>query len=147
MIELLLVIAVLAILAVISIPAIASVRRSAAIQNARHAVESTLSLARATAVQYGRPVVLRIDAVGERVWIEVDTTVAGTGGAVDTVGLFELSDELRVDLESDRATLCFDGRGIGTTGAACPLAGAQIVLTREGRADTIAVSPLGRVLP
>ncbi len=147
MIELVLVTAVIAILAVISIPATSRIRAAAAVQNARHGVESTLALARASAIQYGRPSVFRIDAAGERVWVEVDTTVAGSGAALDTVGLYHLYDELRVDLESDRTALCFDGRGIATTGTVCALAGAQIVLSREGSVHAITVSATGRVVP
>ncbi len=90
---------------------------------------------------------LRLDAAGERIWVEVDTTVAGGAGAVDTLGLFHFSDAMAVDLQSDRSSLCFDGRGIGAIGASCPEAGATVVLALKDRADTVVVSPLGRVLP
>lgn len=138
---------VLAVVTSFAVPAVGRMRVAAAVQNARHAVESALSLARASAIQYGRPSILRIDAARDRVWVAVDTTVAGTGAALDTVRIFNLADELRVDLESDRAALCFDGRGIGTTGTACPAAGAVITLTREGKTGVVRVSPTGRVLP
>ena len=138
---------VLGIVTAFALPAIGRIRAAAALQNARHAVESALSLARASAIQYGRPSMVRFDAATERVWVEVDTTVAGTGGAVDTVRVFDLAGELQVDLESDRTALCFDGRGIGTTGTGCPAAGAVITLEREGRIGIVRVSPTGRVLP
>jgi prepilin-type N-terminal cleavage/methylation domain-containing protein len=145
--ELVVVLAIAATLAAMALPAVARVRTSAALQNARHAVVSTLALARATAIRYGRPVVVRVDPAADRLWIEADTTVSGGGAAADTVRTLYLSDEWRVDLESDRAAICFDGRGLGTTAAECPLPGATLVLAREGRADTVRVSAVGRVVP
>lgn len=147
MLELILVLVVLAIVAAFAIPAVGGMRTAAAVQNGRHGVESALSLARAAAIQYGRPAVLRIDPVGELLRVEVDTTVAGTGTALDTVRVFPLGDELQVDLETDRLALCFDGRGIGTTGTPCPVAGAVITVTRAGKMEVVRVSATGRVLP
>lgn len=145
--ELILVLVVMAIVAAFAIPAVGAMRTAAAVQNGRHGVESALSLARAAAIQYGRPSVLHIDPAGERLWVEVDTTVAGTGTALDTVRVFAIGEELQVDLESDRLALCFDGRGIGTTGTPCPAAGAVITLTRAGKMAIVRVSATGRVLP
>ncbi len=146
LIELLLVIAVLAATFTIALPAIARMRVAASVQNSKAAVVSALSLARATAMRYGRPAVLRIDAAGDRVWVEVDTTSVGDGTAVDTLGSFDFAAKLNDDLMSDRTSLCFDGRGVGTTSTTCPLAGGEIVVRRQTRADTVVVSPLGRVL-
>ncbi len=146
LIELLLVIAVLAATSTIALPAIARMRVAASVQNSKAAVVSSLSLARATAMRYGRPAVLRIDAAGDRVWVEVDTTSVGDGTVVDTLGSFDFAAKLNVDLMSDRTSFCFDGRGVGTTSTTCPLAGAEIVVRRQTRADTVVVSPLGRVL-
>ncbi len=122
-------------------------RVAASVQNSKAAVVSAISLARATAMRYGRPAVLQIDAAGDRVWVEVDTTLVGDGSAVATLGRFDFAAKLNVDLSSNRAALCFDGRGIGTTSATCPLAGAEIVVRRQTRAVTVVVSRLGRVLP
>ncbi len=121
-------------------------RVDASVQNSKAAVVSALSLARATAMRYGRPAGLQIDAAGDRVWVEVDTTSVGDGTAVDTLGSFDFAAKLNVDLMSDRTSFCFDGRGVGTTSTTCPLAGGEIVVRRQTRADTVVVSPLGRVL-
>lgn len=145
--ELVLVLVVMAIVAAFALPAVGAMRRSAAVQNGRHAVESALSVARASAIQYGRPAILRIDAAGDRLWVEADTTVAGTGIALVTVRVFAVGADLAVDLEADRTALCFDGRGIGTTGAACPAAGAVITVRKAGKMAVVRVSATGRVLP
>ncbi len=129
----------------IAMPAIGRGRVSAAVHNAKYVVVSNLSLARATAMRFGRPSVVRLDSFRERIWIEVDTTVAGTG-VVDSLAYFDLANDLQVNLESNRSSLCFDGRGVGTTTADCPEGGAIIVLSLAGRADTVVVSALGRVV-
>lgn len=129
----------------IVIPPIGKARLDAAVHNARYAVISTISLARATAIRFGRRAVLRLDADGDQIWIEIDTTMAATG-AVDTLAFLSLRDDMSVDLQSDRAALCFDGRGIGVTGVECPQTGATIVLALGGRADTVQVSPSGWLL-
>ncbi len=146
LIELILVIVLLIVASAIAIPPLGRMRVTAGIHNGKHAVISTLSLARATAIRYGRPAVLRIDASGDRVWVEVDTSVAGTGARRDTLGIFNLNADLAVDLQSDRSTLCFTSRGIGTTNGICPVAGARIVLSLADQADTLNVSALGRVI-
>ncbi len=144
--ELMFAIIVAVLVYMIAIPAIGKARVSASVHNSRRVVVSTISLARATAIRYGRPAVLYFDSDGDRLWIEADTTVAGSGAAVDTVGLYRMADEFNVDLQSNRASICFDGRGLGTTGAECPVAGAVIVLSLKDRADTVNVTPLGRVV-
>ena len=129
----------------IALPAIARTRVSASVHNSRFVVESSVSLARATAMRYGRPAVLRFDSVRDQLWVVVDTSMVGSA-ALDTLGYFDIRAEFNVDLESNRQALCFNGRGIGTTGAVCPQAGAVITLALSGRADTVLVTPLGRVV-
>ncbi len=145
LLELLIVVVMLGLVYGVVMPPIARARLEAAVHNARYEVVSTISLARATAIRYGRRAVLRIDAEGDRLWIEVDTTVAATG-AVDTLGLSSLGADLRADLQSNRSALCFDGRGIGVTGVECPNTGARIVVKVGERVDTVRVSPSGWLL-
>ena len=130
----------------IAMPAIARTRISASVHNSRHTVASAIHLTRAMAMRFGRPAVLQLDADRDRVWVEADTTFAGGGAVVDTLGFFDLAEAYDVNLRSNREALCFDAQGIGTTGAACPTAGAVIVLSLRGRSDTLVVTPLGRVL-
>ncbi len=106
-----LVVLVLGIVAAVALPPVGRAMIAASVQNARHVVISTISLARASAMRYGRPVVLHLDSGGERVWVEADTTLSGTGTAIDTIGLFYLEADLDVDLEANRSALCFDARG------------------------------------
>jgi prepilin-type N-terminal cleavage/methylation domain-containing protein len=146
LIEIVIVVVMLALVYAVAVPAIARTRVSASVHNARHVMVSSIALARTTAIRFGRTAVLHLDEENDRVWVEADTTMAGTGADVVTLGYFDFSKELDVDLESNRSSLCFNGRGIGTTGAECPQPGGVIVLTLRGRAEVVYVSPTGRVL-
>ncbi len=145
LVEILLVIIILGVASAIAVPPLGRMRVSASVQNARSSVISVVSLGRATAMNYGRPATVHLDSNADRVWVEVDTTLAGDGSAVDTLGLLHLNDGLRVDLRSNRSAVCFDSQGIGTTNDECPVAGAQIILSLSDKADTVTVTTLGRI--
>ena len=145
LLEALLAIMLLTLVSAIGLPALADTRVRASVHNSKHAVLSSIALARTAAIRFGRPAVLRLDSRSDRVWVEVDTTLAG-GGAKDTLNLIHLGQELSVDLTSNRTGICFNGRGIGTTGSDCPSAGGVIILSMGGRADTVFIGPLGRVV-
>jgi Tfp pilus assembly protein FimT len=129
----------------IAVPSVMNARVSAAVHNAKYSVVSSVQLARATAIRYGRPAVLRIDSSEDRVWVEVDTTVAGAG-VMDTLGSVYLGAEFNVEVKSNRTGLCYNGRGIATTGTSCPTAGGVIIVALRSKADTIVISTVGRVM-
>jgi prepilin-type N-terminal cleavage/methylation domain-containing protein len=131
----------------VALPAIGRTRVSASVHNSRYVVESSIALARATAIRFGRTAQLHLDSAADRVWVEADTTLAGSGGEAVRLGYFDIAGEYNVDLQSNRNVLCFNSRGIGTTGASCPQTGATVVLSMQGRADTVRVSPTGWILP
>lgn len=139
------VLAMVAVVYAIAVPAIGRTRVSASVHNARHALVASISLTRATAIRFGRSAELHLDNEHDRVWVEVDTAMGGSGDPV-TLGHFNFAEELNVDLESNRASLCFNSRGIGTTSSTCSQPGAVIKLAVGGRADVVYVSPTGRVL-
>ena len=51
-----------------------------------------------------------------------------------------------VDVTSSESLFCFDSRGIAGSGAGCASSAAKLVFTRAGRRDSVAVTPLGKVL-
>jgi hypothetical protein len=135
----------MAVIYAIALPAIGRTRVAAARHNARHALVSSISLARATAIRFGRTAVLHLDSDHDRVWVEADTTMAGTGEVV-ALGYFDFAEDLKVDLQSNRSSLCFNGRGIGTTSATCTQPGALIALIITDRIERVYVTPTGFVL-
>jgi prepilin-type N-terminal cleavage/methylation domain-containing protein len=145
LIEVLIAILLVALVYAVAVPSLASTRVRAAVHNSKHVVLSSISLARSSAIRFGRPAVLVLDSRGDRIWVEVDTALVA-GGPKDTLNLVDLGQELDVDLKSNRSSVCFNGRGIGTTGAACPWAGGLIIVSSGSQADTVLLSPVGRVV-
>ena len=142
LIEMLIVITVMGVLATILMPSMVTSFRQRATRGAVDRLAMTHSLARATAVRFGRVAELHIDAANGRFWVEVDTS--GTG-IRDTVGL--MNDVAgQVTMSSDRSLLCFDSRGLTTTRNACESGDALVQFSMQGRTGTFQTTVLGKVL-
>ena len=128
----------------IAAPPLASTYERTASRTARDQFVSTHSLARSMAVRYGRVAELHIDASGARFWVEVDTS--SIGGMNARVGVTKDLNAAKVLLTSDRSMLCFDVRGLPTTRGACEAADATLTFSVEGKADTVKITALGKVL-
>jgi type II secretion system protein H len=131
------------IMAVIS-PSLSRAFRRTGVRAAVDEFASTHSLARSAAVRYGRLAELHIDVAGSAFWVEVDTSSAG--GVMDTVGVVKYQRGNDVTIESTRALLCFDARGLPTTRGACEAPDAQVIFASGSRVDTVTITALGRVL-
>ena len=101
------------------------------------------SLARSSAIHYGRVAELHIDTLGSRFWVAVDTN---GNGVRDTVGFLRDMAADGVLTASNRTLLCFDARGIASSSGTCEAGDATVVFTRSGKADTVRVTTLGKVL-
>ncbi len=101
------------------------------------------SLARSTALRYGRVAELHIVGAASRFWVEVDTSGSGQRARVGLV--HDLADG-GVRMVSSRSLLCFDARGLATTSRACQPGDATVVFAMAARVDTVRVTTLGRVL-
>jgi Tfp pilus assembly protein FimT len=144
-VELILVVVLIGILAGIALPTLGRIRTSAALRNGRAALTSALATARSAATRWGRTSVLRIDADADALWVVVDTSDTGSGADTVVLTRFDLRSDMGLDLRSDRAALCFDSRGVGTTAAACPATGARLILVYGAVADTLLVNVAGRL--
>ncbi len=142
LIEMLTVITLMGVLTAIVMPSMVTAFRQRATRGAVDRLAMTHSLARATAIRFGRVAELRIDAGAGRFWVTVDTS--GTG-ILDTVGF--INDVAgQVTMSSDRSLLCFDSRGLTTTRNACESGDALVQFSLGGRTDTFQTTPLGKVL-
>ncbi len=130
--------------AAIAASPLASTYERMATRTGRDQFVTTHSLARSMAVRYGRVAELHIDAAGARFWVEVDTS--SIGGMNARVGVTKDLSAAKVLLTSDRSILCFDIRGLPTTRGACEAADATLTFSVEGKADTVKISALGKVL-
>jgi len=103
------------------------------------------SLARATAIRYGRVAQLHVDAAARRFWIEVDTSADDVGQRA-TIWYDRTLDDPGVQISSDRSLLCFDARGLAYDVDPCEPGDAQLVFTVLDAADTVHTTVLGKVL-
>ncbi len=143
--EVIIVVSFIGLLAGITFPRIADVQTRFAVRGAVTTFMSAHSLARATAIRQGGVAELHIDATNDLLWVEVDTTLNGTG-VMDTVGVvIDLGDQ-RVTLSSTQTVLCFDGRGLASSASGCATSGATVSFTSETVTDTIKTTALGKIL-
>ena len=144
--EVIIVVAFVALLAGVSFPRIADVQSRFAVRGAITAFMSAHSLARATAIRVGGVAELHIDATNDRFWIEVDTTLAGSG-VTDTIGNVVDVGGQGLTLASTQSLLCFEGRGMPSSAGSCTTTGATISFTYENLVgDTIVTTTLGKIL-
>jgi len=142
LIEMLIVLTVMGVMVAVALPSMVTAYRQRATRGAVDRLAMTHSLARATALRFGRVAELHIDAANGRFWVEVDTS--GTG-IRDTVGLMNnLTGQ--VTMSSNRSLLCFDSRGLTTTRNACESGDALVQFSLAGRTDTFQTTVLGKVL-
>ena len=142
--EMMIVFVVLGLMISISFPATVTYRSQMAVQHAADEFVTSVSLARAYALRFGTTAELHVDDVAEKFWVEVDTTMGGSG-VKDTIGLpVDLTDAL-VDLTSSDSMFCFDSRGLAGSGVGCATSTAKLVFTHMDRKDSVSVAPLGKV--
>ncbi len=142
LVEMLIVLTVMGVIAAVALPSLATAYRQRATRGAVDRLAMAHSLARATAIRFGRVAELHIDAANSRFWVEVDTS--GTG-IRDTVGLIN-GPGGQVTMSSNRSLLCFDARGLTTTRGVCESGDVLVQFSLLGRTDTLQTTVLGKVL-
>lgn len=142
-VELVIVLLILAVLAGVFLPALGRTEPQKAVAAARDAFASLHMMARASAIQSGRTARLRIQAPS-RIWVEVTQTT----GAIDTLGtpLYLDSEFADVRVSSDRTTICYGPRGLPVQPSGCDAPGATLIFQKGAFADTVTISPAGRLL-
>jgi Tfp pilus assembly protein FimT len=143
--ELVLVIVFLAVLLAIAIPRIDTGLQRAHLQGAAAELTTAHFLARASAMRYGRPAELHIDAANGNFWVAVDTSLAGSG-TKDTVGPVHRMAAANVTMTSTRSILCFDRRGLAYTFGTCEAPNALITFSLSGRTDTVQTTAIGKII-
>lgn len=144
LIEMLIVAMLMAAMVAILSPSLVRELGAAKSRAAVNRFRSAHSLTRSTGIRYGRVAEFHIDAATARFWVEVDTSE--TGGVTDTVGTIQDVGGGPFVMTSNRALVCFDGRGLATTAGACEAGNMTVTFSMSGRTDTVTVSILGKVL-
>lgn len=139
-------VAIASVLLGIAAPRLAHVSSRVAVGDARARVTSAVASARAAAVRFGRVSYLVLDAAGDRILVQVDTSSLG-GAPPAPLGEVDLWDELSVNMGATQPLLCFDPRGLATAVPPCTGQGVVVRLQRGPFSDSVVVSAVGRVAP
>ena len=144
--ELLIVMMSGSVLASVTIPPVLDLREGFERRAAVEKFVAVHNLARTVAIRSGRTSELRIEPDSGTFWVQVDSSLAGSG-VMDTIGTVVRLSDSNVSLSSTRSVLCFDGRGIVSSAGDCDAAqDALVIFTRGPEADTIRRTALG-VIP
>lgn len=130
------------ILAGVAIPPVQTALSQYSVMSATSSFRAKISLARSTAVRMGGAR-LRVDTSRDRLWVEADTSGSGSYSAVGTP--VDFTDQA-VEVITHDTLFCFDARGIATSGTGCASGTATVIFARGAYADTVWVTPLGKVL-
>ena len=145
LLELIMIASLIAVTAAIGTPKLSASLRARSAHLASDQFASAHSLARATAIRYGRVAQLHIDAPAKKFWIDVDTSAAGTGARATKWYVRDLS-QTGLTMSSNRSLLCFDARGLPLVGGACEPGDATVIFTAVDKADTLVTASLGKIL-
>jgi len=145
LLELVFVVAIAMVLLGIATPRLLHVSGRVAVGDARAKVTSSVAAARAAAVRFGRVSYLILDAAGDRLLVQVDTSSLG-GALLASLGEVDLWDELSVNMGATQPMLCFDPRGLAVAVSPCTGQGVVIRLQRGEFTDSVVVSATGRVV-
>ena len=141
--ELIIVLVMFAMLAAVAVPKVMEAFRQRSVMTAADRLVLAHTLARSTALRYGRVAQLHIEPANTRFYVDVDTS--GTGqraiiGGVQTLNAGGLT------FTATRTLLCFDARGMATTRGGCTGGGDTVTFTLGPRTQTVTVTSLGKVL-
>jgi type IV fimbrial biogenesis protein FimT len=145
LIEIILTLSLLAIVVAMGTPRLTEALRSRTTAAAADQFVSAHSLARATALRYGRVAQLHMNPGSRRFWVEVDTSGNGLGQRATVWYARDLA-ESGVVMTSDRSLLCFDARGLATPIGACEDGNVTVTFTLANHADTVRSAALGKIL-
>jgi prepilin-type N-terminal cleavage/methylation domain-containing protein len=145
LLEIIIVLALLAVIAAMGAPKLSAALRRRTTQTAADQFATAHSLARVTALRYGRVAQLHIDATTTRFWVDVDTSANGVGQRA-TIWYERNLSQPGLVMSSNRSLLCFDARALPLVLGACESGDATVIFTATDRADTVKTAALGKIL-
>jgi Tfp pilus assembly protein FimT len=136
LVETLILVVIMGIVLAFGIPKFRETQMRSEVRGAHNAVVNWYSRARTAAVSSGRTVTMNIS--GNRILVTRSTGVT----TFDTVGVERLDNMFHVTATSSVADVVVTPTGLGSGGAD----DTQIIVSRDGIADTVMISRFGRVL-
>ena len=145
LLEIIIVMFIAAVLVGMGAPRVSAALRQRSVTAAADQFLLAHSFARSTAIRYGRVAQLHIDASTARVWVEVDTSANRIGQRATISSVRSLSSN-GVTMASNRTTVCFDARGVATTGGACQAGDLAITFTDIDKTASVNSTVLGKIV-
>ena len=145
LLEMVLTMFIAAVLAAMGVPKLSSALRQRSVTSSADQFILAHSLARSTALRYGRVAQLHIDTSTARVWIDVDTSANGSGQRA-TIGYPRTLSENGVTMASNRSIVCFDAHGTATTGGSCEAGNISVTFQDTDRTIVVNATMLGKIL-
>ena len=143
MMELVTVLLIVGILTGTVFPRIGEAWEKLAVEGATDQFITAHHKARTAAIRFGAVAELHVNASRDQIWVQIDTTLAGSG-VMDTIGAVVDLSEDRVDLKATGSLLCFDPRGLVAVAPGCPSNGKfGIGFFRGSASDTAWVTASG----
>ncbi len=139
------------ILVMITLPASGTMVERSKLTAAKRQFMSAYNMAKAAARRHRGIAELHIDQSAGTFWVELDPGVVGgtrdtVGGIRHVTGSGRQARSHDASLSSNRSLVCFDARGITTTRGSCQAGDLFVVITVNGRADTLRTTAMGQLL-
>jgi prepilin-type N-terminal cleavage/methylation domain-containing protein len=145
LLETIIVMFLMAVIAAMGAPKLSSALRQRTVSAAADQFVLGHSMARSTALRYGRVAQLHIDASTLTFWVDVDTSANRVGQRATISSVRNLA-TAGLTMSSNRSIVCFDARGMATTGGACEAGDVAITFTDADKTSTVTSTTLGKVL-
>jgi prepilin-type N-terminal cleavage/methylation domain-containing protein len=145
LLEVIIVLMLLSVIAAIGAPKLSAAMRRRTTRSAADQFAAAHSLARVTALRYGRVAQLHVDPSTRRFWVDVDTSANGVGQRATIWYTRDLT-QAGLAMSSNRSLLCFDARGLPLVLGACESGDATVIFTMSDKADTVRTAALGKIL-
>jgi type II secretory pathway pseudopilin PulG len=141
--ETMLVVVVIGLMSAIALPSLTRAYNAAASRTAADAFVRIGELGRATAMRFGRDAELHITAGQTSFFIDTDTSGAGQRAIIGGIANYS---SRGLTLTSTDTLVCFDMRGLRSSRGNCNPGPTTLVFSGPGRADTIVITTLGKVV-
>jgi prepilin-type N-terminal cleavage/methylation domain-containing protein len=134
-----------AVIAAMGLPKLASSLRQRTVTSAADQFVLTHSMARSTALRYGRTSQLHIDAANLKFWVDVDTSANNVGQRATISSVRNVSGT-GVTMFTNRSTVCFDARGLASTTAGCEAGDVAITFKDADKSAVVTATTLGKIV-
>lgn len=145
LLETIIVMFLMAVIAVMGAPKLSSALRQRTVAAAADEFVLGHSMARSTALRFGRVAQLHIDSNALQFWVDVDTSANHVGQRATISYVHSLAGN-GLTMASNRSIVCFDARGLAATGGACEAGDVTITFTDADKTSVVTSTTLGKIL-